>query len=91
LHELPIITRIVELAIAAAPAHSAIRKVSLRVGGLCDADPQWLERYFRIAAKGSAAEYAVLEVHRDEYTPGGDPGAATEYYLESIEILEEKP
>jgi Zn finger protein HypA/HybF involved in hydrogenase expression len=90
-HELPIITRVVELALAAAPADSTIRCVHLKVGSLCDAEPVWLERYFRIAARGTAAESARLEVRRDEYSPSIDPLAATEYYLDSIEILEENP
>jgi hydrogenase nickel incorporation protein HypA/HybF len=65
-HELAIITRVLEIALAAAPEGNAITRVALRVGGLCDADPLWLERYFRIAARSTAAEGAALSIARDE-------------------------
>lgn len=54
-----------EIALAAAPEGSAITRVALRVGGLCDAEPLWLERYFRIAARSTAAEGAALTIERD--------------------------
>jgi hydrogenase nickel incorporation protein HypA/HybF len=65
-HELPIITRVLEIALAAAPEGSVITRVALRVGGLCDAEPLWLERYFRIAARSTAAEGAALSIEREE-------------------------
>ncbi len=65
-HELAVITRVLEIALAAAPKGSAITRISLRVGGLCDAEPLWLERYFRIAARSTAAEGAALCIERDE-------------------------
>jgi hydrogenase nickel incorporation protein HypA/HybF len=68
MHELPIIERVLDLALAAAPAGERIVTVKLRVGTLCDAEPQWLERYFRVAARGSAAEEARLEITREEAT-----------------------
>lgn len=55
-----------ELALAAAPKGSAITRIVLRVGGLCDAEPLWLGRYFRIAARSTAAEGAMLSIERDE-------------------------
>jgi hydrogenase nickel incorporation protein HypA/HybF len=66
MHELPIIERILELALAAAPPENRILAVKLRVGSLCDADPEWLERYFRVAARGTAAEEARLEATRED-------------------------
>lgn len=91
MHELPIITRVLELSLASAPAGSEIARVNLRVGYLCDAEPLWLERYFRIAARGTSAEGAELSVRREPETrcPGGaelDPDTAFGYVLESIEV-----
>jgi hydrogenase nickel incorporation protein HypA/HybF len=66
MHELPIIERILDLALAAAPPDEHIVTVKLRVGALCDAEPEWLQRYFRVAARGTAAEEARLEITRKE-------------------------
>lgn len=66
MHELAIITKVLEIALSAAPESSTITRVALRVGGLCDAEPLWLERYFRIAARSTAAEAAMLSIERDE-------------------------
>ncbi len=90
-HELPIITRVLELSLASSPAGSEIARVNLRVGYLCDAEPLWLERYFRIAARGTSAEDAELIVRRETEAPGAggaelDPDAAFGYVLESIEV-----
>jgi len=90
-HELPMITRVVELALEAAPKNAVIRRIQLHVGALCDADPLWLERYFRVAARGSAAEGASLDIRRDDTMPGADRRMPTEYWLESIEVLEGDP
>jgi hydrogenase nickel incorporation protein HypA/HybF len=62
MHELPIIERILDLALAAVPAGDRIVAVKLQVGALCDAEPEWLQRYFQVAARGSAAEKARLEI-----------------------------
>jgi len=87
---LPIITRVLELSLAAAPEGSEICRIKLRVGSLCDAEPLWLQRYFRIAARGTPARDAELAVRR---VPAGstedavrDPDSAFGYVLESIEI-----
>lgn len=66
MHELPIIERILDLTLAAAPSGDRIVTVKLRVGAICDADPEWLERYFRVAARDTAAEEARLEITREE-------------------------
>lgn len=101
MHELPIITRVLDLALEAAPEGSLIVRVNLRVGALCDAEPLWLERYFRTAARGTRAENASLIVQRDRARPpsnaaspagasnpdfGTDFGASFGYTLESIEV-----
>ncbi len=100
MHELPIITRVLELALDAAPADQLIVRITLRVGRLCDAQPLWLERYLRMAARGTRAEGAALRVVRDECPPlraidGGTAGlspaglrAASGYTLESIETVD---
>lgn len=88
MHELPIIARVLDLATASAPPGSEIVRIRLRVGYLCDAEPLWLERYFRIAARGTPAERAELVVTR-EAGPAGDGAAAGDafgYVLESIEV-----
>jgi hydrogenase nickel incorporation protein HypA/HybF len=66
MHELPIIERILDLALAAAPSGDRIVAVKLHVGALCDAEPEWLQRYFRVAARGTAAEDARLEISRED-------------------------
>ncbi len=91
---MPIITRVLELSLASAPPGARILRVNLRVGSLCDADPLWLERYFRVAARGTAAEGAVLGVRRDGGPPGEapageDPIPEFGYVLESIEVPDE--
>lgn len=65
MHELPIIARVLDLATASAPPGSEIVRIRLRVGYLCDAEPLWLERYFRISARGTQAELAELVVTRE--------------------------
>lgn len=74
-HELPIIARVLDLATASAPPGAEIVRIRLRVGYLCDAEPLWLERYFRIAARGTPAELAELVVTRGA-GPAGDEEAA---------------
>ncbi len=66
MHELPIIERILDLALAAIPEGDHLVAVKLQVGALCDAEPEWLERYFKVAARGSAAEKARLEITRTD-------------------------
>lgn len=89
-HELPIISRVLELALAAAPRDARISRVNLRVGSLCDAEPLWLERYFRIAARGTSAEDAELVVSRDgtgkPENAARTPDSAFGYVLASIEV-----
>lgn len=87
-HELPIIARVLDLATASAPPGTEIVRIRLRVGYLCDAEPLWLERYFRIAARGTQAESAELVVTREARPAGLEAAAdaAFGYLLESIEV-----
>lgn len=64
MHELPIIESILDIALSATPSGALVRRVELAVGALCDAEPAWLERYFRVAARGGPCEGARLEVRR---------------------------
>jgi len=64
MHELPIVTRILELALASTPEGARVLGVDLAIGVLCDAEPRWLERYFRVAARGTACAEAELRVER---------------------------
>lgn len=66
MHELPIIEQVLNLALAATPKGERIRTINLRAGALCDAEPEWLERYLRIAAVGGPAEAARLVIVREE-------------------------
>ena len=66
MHELPIIERVLDLVLAEALPGNRIVTVTLRVGALCDAQPDWLERYFRLAAGGTVAEEARLEIIRED-------------------------
>ncbi len=78
------------MSLAAAPEGSEISRIKLRVGSLCDAEPLWLQRYFRIAARGTPAQGAELAVLREEKRSAEeaarDPGSAFGYVLESIEV-----
>jgi hydrogenase nickel incorporation protein HypA/HybF len=66
MHELPLIEQVLRLALESAPAGEQIITVKLRVGTLCDAESRWLQRYFRLASQGTAAEKAELEITREE-------------------------
>jgi hydrogenase nickel incorporation protein HypA/HybF len=64
MHELPLVESLVELACARARENGALRvtRLELSVGELCDALPEWIERYFRVAARGTMAEGAGLDI-----------------------------
>jgi hydrogenase nickel incorporation protein HypA/HybF len=64
MHELPLVESLVGLACSKARENGASRvtRVELTVGELCDALPEWIERYFRVAARGTIAEGAGLEI-----------------------------
>jgi hydrogenase nickel incorporation protein HypA/HybF len=66
-HELPLVTNILELSLRYAEANGVSRIISikLRVGALCDAKDEWLRRYFMLTSRGTKAEGAVLELSTD--------------------------
>jgi hydrogenase nickel incorporation protein HypA/HybF len=61
-HELSLVRNLLSIILDRASGAKALRVVSvdLAVGELCDARPEWVERYFRLAAKGTIAEGASL-------------------------------
>jgi hydrogenase nickel incorporation protein HypA/HybF len=62
MHELPLVESLLTLACERALENDAkaIVGISLRIGELCDALPEWIERYFQKAAAGTIAEGARL-------------------------------
>ncbi len=66
MHELPLVMDVLALALKAAPDGARVTAVELSVGALRDAEGPWLERYFRMLARGTAAEGAALRVTRPE-------------------------
>lgn len=68
MHELPIIEKILKIAINHAESHGAekVIRVRMRIGELSDLYEEWMQRYFDFASKGTIAEGAVIEV---EWTP----------------------
>ncbi len=85
MHELPVVVDILRIVLAKARSAGAagILSIQLDVGALCDGDPVWLERYFRLAAAGTIAADARLDIRRTavvaccnecsaEFRPDGD-------------------
>ena len=62
LHELPIVRNLLSIILDRAAAAGAVSviAVDLAVGELCDGRPEWVRRYFSIAAAGTMAEGAEL-------------------------------
>ena len=68
MHELPIIQKIMAVAIKHAESHGAkkIVRIKTRIGELSDLYSDWMQRYFEYVSKGTIAEGAALEV---EWSP----------------------
>ncbi len=62
MHELPLVRNLLSIILGRAAEACAVRVVAidLSVGELCDAQPDWIGRYFRLAAEGTIAEGAEL-------------------------------
>ena len=67
MHELPIVENLLAIALEKAAEAGAARIVALdiTVGELCDGEPTWMERYFRLASRGGPAAEAVLRFERE--------------------------
>lgn len=66
MHELPVIKKVLDICLKHAEA-SGVRKVlsiDLKVGKLSDLEPEWMQRFFDFASKGTLAEGAKLVVER---------------------------
>lgn len=62
MHELPVVTRLLDIALEKG-AEARVRKIvalDIVVGELCDGQPLWMARYFGLAARGTIAEGAEL-------------------------------
>ncbi len=64
MHELSIITSILDIVLKHAAMHNArsIRTINLAVGDLSDFVPEWMQRYFDYASKETIAESAKLVI-----------------------------
>jgi hydrogenase nickel incorporation protein HypA/HybF len=64
------VKRLLGIALERAAEAGAVRIAALdiTVGELCDGEPRWMERYFRIAARGTAAEGAALRFRTEAAT-----------------------
>lgn len=64
MHELPVVTKLLEAVLERAEREGAVRvtAVELLVGGLHDLIPEWIERYFAFASRGTLAEGAEIRV-----------------------------
>lgn len=68
MHELPVIEKILKVALSHAESNGANRivRIRTRIGELSDLYEEWMQRYFGYVSKGTLAEGAVLEV---EWSP----------------------
>ena len=66
MHELPIVKGILNVVLnqAAENNAAAIKSVDLEIGEMHDLVPEWVEKFFRFASKGTIAEDAELRIHR---------------------------
>jgi hydrogenase nickel incorporation protein HypA/HybF len=66
MHELPIINQVLETVLEYGEKDHATRveKIVLDVGGLHDLIPEWMEKYFHFAARGTIAENARLLINK---------------------------
>ncbi len=66
MHELPIIQQVMDVVLDYAEQNHAteVRKVFLEIGVLHDLVPEWVQKYFVYAGKGTMAENAKLLISR---------------------------
>jgi len=64
MHELPIIDRILKIALKHAQANkiTKIVTIKIRIGKLSDLEEEWIQRYFRYLSRGSLAEGAKVRI-----------------------------
>lgn len=68
MHELPVMEKILKIAVSHAQANNAqkVVRICLRVGELTDLNEEWMQRYFNYVSKGTLAESAALQI---EWSP----------------------
>jgi len=66
MHELPVISRVVDICLRHAAKNSArkILSIELKVGPLSDLEPEWMQRYFDHVSKDTIAAGARLKVEK---------------------------
>lgn len=66
MHELPVINKIMNICLAHATKNNAskIVAIELKVGGLSDLEPEWMQRYFDHVSKDTIAAGAQLEIEK---------------------------
>ena len=66
MHELPIVKEVLSTVLEYARANHAARvdTVVLEVGELHDLVPEWVEKFFRFASRGTIAEGAQVRIER---------------------------
>ncbi len=66
MHELPVISRVVEVCVRHAQQNNARRilKIELKVGPFSDLEPEWMQRYFDHVSKETLAAGARLEIEK---------------------------
>lgn len=64
MHELPIVKAVLETVLLYAEEQQAkkIHKVILSVGQMHDLVPEWVDKFFRYASKGTPAAEAAIEI-----------------------------
>lgn len=66
MHELPIVRQILSGVLSAAEQAGAVRvdRVVLEIGEMHDLIPEWVDKFFRYASRGTIAEKAELVIER---------------------------
>jgi hydrogenase nickel incorporation protein HypA/HybF len=64
MHELPVVTTVLESVLSRARSENASRVVSVQlvIGGLHDLIPEWVQKYFAYASRGTIAEGASVNI-----------------------------
>jgi len=64
MHELPIMEKILKIALRHAQANNVTKIVAIKmqIGRLSDLEEEWIQRYFNYLSKGSPAEGAKIEI-----------------------------
>lgn len=66
MHELPVIKKILDIALDSANAHQVIqiKRIHLEVGELSDLQDKWMQQYFDFVSRDTIAQGAELSIKR---------------------------